>query len=197
MSDARSGREAAHEEFVHPGALPEGANLPDAEDRLLRALERELGVPLDFPVPVKPVLRVVRPSRMEPLLAFAAVFLAAAGLVWSLGALRGDRSVLRGAADPGSWTADAHVRKLDARRTRLTWDAAPGATAYRVTFLSEDLNVVGNVERLEATSYVLDGDALPAGLTPGQTVLWRVSAYANGDEIARSKASPLFVPFAF
>jgi len=194
MSDTRSGREAAHEEFVHPGALPEGANLPDAEARLLSALERELGVPLDSPVPVKPVLRVVRPSRMKPLLAFAAVFLAAAGLVWSLGALRGDRAVLRGASDPGSWTADARVTKLDARRTRLTWQAAPRATSYRVTFLSEDLHVVGNAERLQTASYVLDRDALPAGLAPGQTVLWRVSAYAGADEIARSKASPLLVP---
>ena len=194
MSDARSGRETAHEEFVHPGALPEGANLPDAEDRLLRALEQELGVPLDSPVPAKPVLRVVRPSRMKPLLAFAAVFLAAAGLVWSLGALREDRAVLRGASDPGSWTADARATKLDARRTRLTWHAAPRATSYRLTFLSEDLNVVGNVERVEAAGYVLDRDALPAGLAPGQAVLWRVSAYAGADEIARSKASPLLVP---
>ena len=40
------GRERALEEFETPGALPGGANLPDAEARLLNALERELGVTL-------------------------------------------------------------------------------------------------------------------------------------------------------
>jgi len=193
MSETRSGRDAAHDEFVRPGALPEGANLPDAEARLLRALERELGVTLEAPAPARPP-RIVRPGRMRPLLAFAAVFLAGAGLVWSLGALRGDRAVLRGTADPRSWTADARASKIDTRRTRLTWRAAPRATRYEVTFLSEDLHVVGSVGDLAAATYVLDRESLPAGLASGQPILWRVTAYEGGDEIARSEAAPLDVP---
>ena len=194
MSDTRSGRDAAHDEFVRPGDLPAGANLPDAEARLLAALEKELGVPLDSPAPAKAALRVVRPSRMKPLLAFAAVFVAGAGLVWSLGALRGDRAVLRGGADARTWTADARATKVDARRTRLTWRAAPRASGYEVTFLSANLDEVAHVTGLSAAHCVLDRDALPAGLASGQSVLWRVSAYAGSDEVARSPAAPLVVP---
>jgi hypothetical protein len=194
MNDTRTGRDVAHEEFVRPGALPEGANLPDAEARLLAALETELGVPLAAPVVTKPVLRLVSTGRLKPLLAFAAVFLAAAGLVWSLGSLRGDRAVMRGAPERGGWSADARATKLDARRTRLTWQAAPQATSYEVTFLSASLDEVAHVERLPAATYVLDRDALPAGRLSGQSVLWRVTAKAGGDAIARSPAAPLLVP---
>ena len=85
MSES-TGRDKAHEEFVRPGPLPAGANLADAEARLLKALEQELGVPLaEAP---KPQLKLVRPNRLKPLLAFAAVGLATAGLVWSLGSLK-------------------------------------------------------------------------------------------------------------
>ncbi len=190
MSD-RAGRDKAYEEFVRPGPLPEGANLPDAEARLLAALEQELAVKLD--VPERPALRIVRPNRLKPLLAFAAVGVATAGLVWSLGSLRGDKAVLRGHAEQGSWSADARATQLDARRTRLTWKAAPGATSYQVTFLSGDLNEITSVEVPQA-NYVLDRDALPRGLASGQAVLWRVSAYGNNDELGRSPTRPLDVP---
>jgi len=63
-----------------------------------------------------------------------------------------------------------------------------------VTFLSAGLDEVAHVERLPAATYVLDRDALPAGLVSGQSVLWRVTAKAGGDAIARSPAAPLLVP---
>ena len=185
-----TGRDRAHEEFVRPGPLPEGANLPDAEARLLESLERELGVSIDS----RPAPRIVRPNRTKPLLALAAVCLATAGLVWSLGALKGDREVLRGHADQGTWSADAGATRLDARRTELTWKVAPGATAYAVTFLSSDLNEITSVHEIPQARYLLDREALPNGLVSGQSVLWRVSAYGAGDELGRSPAQPLVVP---
>jgi hypothetical protein len=188
-----SGRDKAHEEFVRPGPLPEGANLPDAEARLLTALEQELGVKLEAPS-ARPALKLVRANRMKPLLAFAAVGLATAGLVWSLGSLKGDKAVLRGHAEQGTWSADARATQLDARRTRLTWKAAPGATSYTVVFLSSDLNELARVDAIAQANYVVDRDALPSGLTPGQNILWRVSAYGGADEIGRSPASPVAVP---
>jgi len=181
------GRDKAFEEFMNPGPLPEGANLPEAEARLLAALEQELGVPL---VPVK----VVRPSRFRPLLAFAAVVLAAAGLTWSLGTLRSERPVLRGPASTEGWAAEATSTKLDARRTRLTWHAAPRATSYGVTFLSEDLREVAHVDDLKGTTLLLDRVALPVGLVSGRPALWRVTAYAGADELARSDTAPLEIP---
>jgi hypothetical protein len=188
-----SGRDKAHEEFVRPGPLPEGANLPDAEARLLTALEQELGVKLEAPSS-RPALKLVRANRMKPLLAFAAVGLATAGLVWSLGSLKGDKAILRGHADQGSWSADARATKLDARRTRLTWNAAPGATSYTVTFLSSDLSEVAHVDGIRSATYVLDRDALPAGLASAQPVLWRVSAFKESDELSRSASSQVEVP---
>jgi hypothetical protein len=191
MSES-TGRDKAHEEFVRPGPLPAGANLPDAEARLLKALEQELGVPLaEAP---KPQLKIVRPNRLKPLLAFAAVGLATAGLVWSLGSLKGDKAILRGHADQGSWSADARATKVDARRTRLTWNAAPGATSYTVTFLSSDLSEVAHVDGIRSATYLLDRDALPAGLASAQPVLWRVSAFKESDELSRSASSQLEVP---
>jgi hypothetical protein len=65
-----------------PGPLPEGANLPDAEARLLGALEQELGVKLGRRRSAAPAPR---------LLALAAAFVAAAGLLWSLGSLKHER----------------------------------------------------------------------------------------------------------
>ena len=193
MSD-RTGRDRAHVEFVRPGPLPEGANLPDAEARLLASLERELGVAIDPPVQSKPPLKLVRSNRFRPLLAFAAVGLATAGLVWSLGALKGDKEILRGHADQGSWSADARATKLDARRTRLTWKAAPGATSYTITFLSGDLNAIARADAIPQANYLLDRDALPPGLSSGQSVLWRVSAFGGADELVRSPTQPLQVP---
>src|SRR5689334_1375000 len=186
-----SGRDRAHDEFVRPGPLPEGANLPDAEARLLKALEQELGVTIEAP---KPPLKIVRPNRLKPLLAFAAVGLATARRVWSLGSPKGDRAVLRGHADQGSWSADARATRIDARRTRLSWKAAPGATSYTIVFLSSDLNEVARVDQVAQATWVLDHDALPAGLASGNNALWRVTAYAGADELARSPTSQIVVP---
>jgi hypothetical protein len=185
-----SGRDRAHEEFVAPGPLPEGANLPDAEAKLLAALEREIGVSLATTSTARPG----RPSRMRPLLAFAAVVLAAAGLAWSLGSMKGDEEVLRGAADVDGWAAQATSSRLDARRMRLSWPAAPGATRYAVTFLSGDLRELARVEDLSGTELVLDGGALPVGLASGESVLWRVAAYSGRDPLAQSPAAPLQLP---
>ena len=186
------GRDRALEEFEKPGPLPDGANLPDAEARLLGALERELGVRLDAP----PVRRP-RGLRSPRFLAFAATLVATAGLLWSLGTLDQEREqpVLRGpAASNGAWNAQPLATPLDGGRTALAWSGAPRATGYRVTFLGEDLNELARVEDLDSTTLVLEPGRLPAGLAPGQAVLWRVTALDGRDEIARSRTSSLLVP---
>lgn len=187
----QTGKDRAHDEFVRPGVLPEGANLPDAEARLLAALEQELGVKIDA---ARPPLKLVKPNRMRPLLAFAAVAVATAGLVWSLSSLKKDRDVMRGHPDQGAWSADARATKLDARRTRLTWHAAPGATSYTVTFLSGDLREIAHVDQVAQATWVLDHDALPAGLVSGESALWRVTAYGGADVLVRSPTAPIVVP---
>lgn len=186
-----SGRERAYREFMTPGPLPENANLPDAEARLLGALERELGVA------IAPA-RIARVSRFRPLLAFAAVLAAAVGLAWTQGALRNRHAapVLRGQETPapGTWTAHMVATPRGGGRTQLAWAPAAQATRYGVTFLGDDLEELARIDGLASTSLVLDRAALPAGLVSGGNVLWRVSAYAGRDEVARSATTPLIVP---
>ena len=186
------GRDRALEEFEKPGPLPEGANLPDAEARLLGALEHELGVRLGAPPVRRP--RGVRSPRF---LAFAAALVATAGLLWSLGALDKKREtpVLRGpAASSGTWNAQQSAKLHGEGRMVLAWTAAPGATRYMVTFLGEDLHEIAHTGTAGETAVTIDRNALPAGLAPGQSVLWRVTAFEGGDEIARSPAAPLTLP---
>jgi hypothetical protein len=201
------GRERAHEEFVSPGPLPEGANLPDAEARLLKELERELGVTI-APASASAEVgadakaagpRVMRRSRLRPLMAFAAVVLAAVGLVWSQQAWRRAREspLLRGpspSASPGAWDARPIATRRGDGGAQLRWTPAPRATRYSVTFLGADLRPLARVDSLPTTTLDLDRVALPAGLVRGHTVLWRVSAYAGNDELARSVTVPLALP---
>ena len=217
-----TGRRRAYEEFMEPGPLPAGADLPAAEARLLEALEREAGVPLG-PEPDPGVVRARRSGaptleadapggrggriarwlgapRLRPAFALAVVVVVAAG-VWSqVGPRRdGEAPLLRGpaggtAATPGAWGAHARVTRLDDRRTRLAWTPAPQATGYAVVFLAQDLHEIARVGDLATTTLVLDREALPPGLASGQVVLWRVTAYAGADELARSPASTLSIP---
>lgn len=217
-----TGRRRAYEEFMDPGPLPPGADLPTAEARLLEALEREAGVPL-VPDPdpgiararrtVAPALDADMPGglagriarwlgapRLRPAFALAVVLVAAIGVWTQVGPHReGEPPLLRGPAGgptetPGAWSAQPRATPLGEGRTRLAWAPAPQATGYAVVFLADDLHEIARVGDLEATTLVLDREALPGGLASGQVVLWRVSAYAGADELARSPASTLSIP---
>ena len=209
-----TGRQRAYEEFMDPGPLPAGADLPAAEARLLAALEREIGVPL-APQPGPEVAHAARPAKSDAprrpgslfawltgprrSLAFAVVVIVAAVGVWSqVGPRReGEAPLLRGPAvpeAPGGWSAALAATPLGDGRTRLAWAPAPQATGYAVVFLDDDLHEIARIGDLETTTLVLDRAALPAGLRSGQTLLWRVAAYSGGDEIARSTTSPVSVP---
>jgi hypothetical protein len=206
-------RRAAHDrvfaEFLEPGPLPPGADVADAEVRLLAALEQELGVelaapgvaaaPPGRPGPLHSAFAWLRGPVLRPALALAAV-LAVTAVAWMQAeGPRGERDqpLLRGPATPaapGGWAARPQAVPAGAGRVRLTWQPAAGATDYAVVFLGADLTERARVPGLPAPAYELDVRSLPAGLLPGEDILWRVSASAGGDEIARSAAYPLTVP---
>ncbi len=215
-----TGRQRAYEEFVDPGPLPAGADLAGAEARLLGALEHELGVPIapapdagaarparadsrpDVPDPARGLRGlfawVTGAGRGRPALALAVVVVLAGG-IWTQVGPRRDRGapLLRGPAGtvaPGAWGAFPLVTPIDDGRTRLEWSPAPQATSYAVTFLGDDLHEIAHVRDLVSTTLVLERDALPVGLRSGQVVLWRVTAHAGRDEVARSATSPLTLP---
>jgi hypothetical protein len=200
----------AYLDFVAPGRLPEGADVAAAEARLLAALERELGVALE-PVVDPGRAPTLAPRRSpgglfswitvpawRPALAVAgALVVIAGGWLWT--APRGGREQpnLRGPAapiTPGPWRAEPSVEAAGAGQVRLKWNAAPGATRYAVVFLAADLHELARVDDRTETEFLLAGDALPAGLVPGQSVLWRADAFQGADEVGRSATVPLTIP---
>ena len=86
------------------------------------------------------------------------------------------------------------VAPLGPGRRSLSWSPATRATRYEVVFLSGDLSELARIDSLTEPALVLDHASLPAGLTSGSTVLWRVGAFAGRDELARSGTAPLNVP---
>jgi hypothetical protein len=213
----REARERALAAFVEPGPLPDSARTEDAETQLLAALERELGVKLDEPARTARALRPasdpagggVRASfarlfagpAWRPALAVAAVLVVVAG-AWSMflaperAGEPADEPRLRGSeTSDGTWNAEPRVGILVPSGSRiLHWNAAAGATDYTVVFLAADLSEIARVEHVAATTLRLNKDALPVGLESSTDVLWRVTAYAGADEIARSTASPVTLP---
>ena len=208
----REARERALAAFEQPGPLPDSARTEHAEAQLLAALERELGVKLDEPERTTRALgpapdaagggvraffaRLVAAPTWRPALAVAAVLVVVAG-AWTLFSpgRPGEEPRLRGSAVPGTaWNAATTAVTAGDGALRLTWNPAPGATRYAVVFLAADLSEVARVDDVTATELVLERDALPAGLARSTDVLWRVTAYAGGDEIARSTASPVTLP---
>ena len=191
-----TGAQMVMESYLQEGVevifgVPGGANLPDAEARLLDALERELGVTL------APKVSRPRGLRSPRFLAVAAAFVATAGLLWSLGSLKreDEKPVLRGpTASSGSWNAQPRANLVGDGHLVLAWSEAPGATRYTVTFLGEDLQEIAHQGTSGETTISLDRTALPRGLAPGQSVLWRVTAFEGGDELARTGAAPLTIP---
>lgn len=200
----------AYLDFVAPGRLPEGANVAAAEAGLLAALERELGVTLGPGVDpghaTEPATRkslaglfswIVAPAWRPALAVAGALVVIAGGWLWT--APRGGREQpnLRGPAapiTPGPWEAGLKAEAAGAGRIRLKWNAAPGATRYAVVFLAADLHELARVDDRTETEFLLAGDALPAGLVPGQSVLWRADAFQGADEVGRSATVPLTIP---
>ena len=183
-------RLAAYEEFMTPGPLPPGADLAAAEARLLAAID--VATASQAPAGRRP-----SSFRLAPALAVAAALVVAVGLWTQVARRERAAPILRGPSAPeptGGWAAHLVVTTPGPGSTNLSWAPAPGATHYEVVFLASDLSEVARVKGLAAPAFVLERASLPAGLTSGTTVLWRVGAYAGGDEVARSGTAPLKVP---
>src|SRR5262245_10340451 len=101
----------AYRDFVAPGTIPEGANVNEAEDRLARALEREIGASLtdvgdDRVVPPAPrregFWTTLLGPRLRPVWA-AAALIVVVGIVWFVrSGPRTGEPVMRGAPAPAA-----------------------------------------------------------------------------------------------
>lgn len=208
---AERARDAAFREFVQPGALPEGARVEEAEARLGAMLEQELGVPLEEE-PARSALRPAgasaptalrgappRSRHARTVWALAATVAVLAGVSWIALTTRprDDQPLLRGGTSSGAagaWDAHPEIQASATSGARLSWHGAPGATSYAVVFLSADLSERARVTGLTDSAFVLTPETRPAAFATGEHGLWRVHAYAGGDEIGRSDATPITFP---
>ena len=193
----------AYRDFVAPGDVPEGARVAEAEERLARALERELSASATGGVPGRGASPVPRSEgfwtkllgpRMRPALAFVALVVVIGGVWLARPARHAVAPVLRGSSAPSSANelASASVMRSDGS-VRLEWLHEPRAQSYTLVFLSPELDEIARVPDLHETRFDLRPDARPAGL-PAGPALWRVVAMRGVDEIARSKTAAITVP---
>ena len=76
----------------------------------------------------------------------------------------------------------------------LTWKPVPHASDYDVVFLADDLSELGAPVHVTEPTLTLRGDALPAGLRSGASVLWIVTARAGAAELSHSVAARVTLP---
>jgi hypothetical protein len=196
----------AYRAFVAPGEAPEGARVGEAEDRLGEILEREIGAPVAGTSMVGTTPATANPARdgfwtwllgprMRPALALGALLVVVGGVWLTRSGFRAEQPVLRGSNPPATATelATVTVTRGDGS-VRLEWLAAPGAASYTLVFLSPELNEIARLPDVHGTSFDLRPGALPAGLAPGASALWRVEAMSGNDELARSKVTSITIP---
>lgn len=170
-----------------------------ADAALAPRLEAEIGVApgrLYGETAPSPVRRARQPRGFgawfrpawTPALAFAAMLVVAGG-VWIYAGREPAPRVVR------SGDAGAPVVTLSVAGGReLRWNAVPGASEYRVTFLGPDLREIATVAGLTATTLKLDPGNRPAGLVSGAEVAATVAAYRDGLLLAESKTKALRLP---
>lgn len=176
---------ASYREFMTPGEpRPEG-ELRDARRQIGAALAKEMDAPrrgrglvgwLDF---------LTRPA-LRPAWGMIAV-LAVVLIGWSLWPTGGrmETDLLRGNEDATTLQATASLEQDG--RVVVTWLPVADATDYAIILIGEDLEDLARLNVGTVTSYVL-----PPEYTEGQaTLLWRLVAYQDGEEMARSSLQAL------
>jgi len=175
--------------------IAEESEADDAEARLSVFLESTIeGTSAEAPGSVRGgegiLPRMMRGLFARPVLAAATLVIVAAGVMWWHPWTQ-DRPVLRSTSpgetgrplglQPPQTVADGGVR--------LNWQPMDGADSYQERFYGNDLGEIARLDPVTGTTAVVLKSQLPPD-TPS-TVLWRVVALHNGDEIGVSPPAPL------
>lgn len=192
-------------EFLQDPAVPAGAAVDNASERLLRSLQAEQdaeqGRARSRPFPAIPGARLFRPRRWPFLVSLrpvaAVVALAALGSALYFGWIRrspGDEAdVLRstpgpalsdrpGASNPSA-TEDAWLLPVGTDPDGspvLRWRARPGADAYVVHLFSAELSDIARFGPRPDTMLVLSRAATAAHPLPAGELGWQVSVLRAG-----------------
>ena len=180
-------------EFRAPTGEMAAHEVAEAETRLEAALERELPV---TPAHHSPWTRAWQAlfggAWWRPALAAAAVvLLVVAAAQFTQGPELAPSGTIRGEA--------AAALAVEAEQPaegglRLSWEAAEGASAYRVIFSDLGLEEIHVREMDRARSLTLTAPELRALAPAGTRVLWRVVAVREGAELANSRSGAVTIP---
>jgi hypothetical protein len=183
--------------FLHGGETPPDAREGEAVARTRETLERELfagpnaagaddaAAPAARHTTSRPERRTARAFPggwriWRPAFAVAALLVAA---VWLIPEALDRRSVMRG---PESSEIRTSAPDVYGDRVVFTWSAVPGADAYELRWLREDLSLVRPPLATADTAVEIPLEALfPPDGTDGR-ILWRVSAMRGAELIATS-----------
>jgi len=200
----------SYEAFARPGAPPPQAGVAQAKAQLDARIARELrlepaaaGAAEHGPREPSARSRAPRASgwrwswagALRP--AFAAVLVVAlAGGLWLSTRHAGSpERIVRGhRVGEAAALVLLPPRPLDHGAIELRWQPVAGADHYEVEFFGPDLADLARVPcGAQAELRLLPG-ALPAGVRPGMSVLWQVTARRGNVQLAVSEVAPLRIP---
>lgn len=175
-------------------ALPREAGAEHAIARLDAEIEALTSAPaVAARAPEGPgwLMRLFAPPAVRFAGAFAAlVLVAAAGWLVMRPAgeslVPGERVVRGDGAVPGAPSLASVADGWE-----ITWPAVAGAESYDVVFLDAELRELGRVTGVTGTMLSLRRGALPAGISPGTTLLIEIDARAGGGVLEMTTPIPV------
>ncbi len=183
-------------------SLPAGADTVDADTRLMRFLDDQIGAmesPEPLPEPASSgggfFARLVAGFagfRLRPALVAAAIVVVAAIVVWQTQSPDyQDHPVLRGAGMlPLIEIPEPPVIAGDT--LQIHWEAVEGADGYRFVLFDQELDEFFRAETGPEAAYVLKRQSLPEDAP--RVAICRIAALSDGDEIAETAPFPLRLP---
>lgn len=177
---------ASYRKYLDPGTLPPEARQVEAQRSMQRFIEEQI-IGVDTPTPTRPsylsrLMASLRGPALAPMLVVVFALVVVTGIWATRDALRPERrtGIVRDLPVSGEETGMMPVAQVMDGGSRLSWQAIPGADAYRVQILSADLVMEREIDagnRLSLATEAAD---------PGEPRFARVIAARRGDEIARS-----------
>uniref|UniRef100_A0A832MMU2 Uncharacterized protein n=1 Tax=Eiseniibacteriota bacterium TaxID=2212470 RepID=A0A832MMU2_UNCEI len=191
---------AAYEHFRREPSALEVPDLDESDARLARAFARVLaqgahgGAPMPRAAAPRRGLRraLFAPAARPAWAAAAAVAVVAA--VWVARAPRpGGEVEWRGSPTVAERALEVRVVRANADGAEIAWRGPAPGLAYEVVVLGADLVPVDTLVAGEGARVAVHWAELAAPPAPGSIVLVQVVARRDGDEVARSRTTPVRV----
>ncbi|MFQ5512437.1 MAG: hypothetical protein ACE5EO_11385 [Candidatus Krumholzibacteriia bacterium] len=180
-----------YQAFLEAGAIA-GSDPAEADARLrafVQSVVPSAGPPQ--PSPPRRFLSAVRAGMLRPAWVAAALVVVIAGTMWWRPWVEPQRVLRTAPRSSGIIALDA-PQPVDEGGVRLSWQGVEGADAYQVRLYGADLAEIARLDPVSDTTLVVPRSALPDGRPT--TLIWRVLALSEGDEIIASRPAFLELP---